>query len=144
MLHTRAMPLDLETYLPLLIGVLAERASRKARASYADEPCSPGEVRLLLALDALPGSRAADMARALQLDKGLVSRTVASLDGKGLVAGSGAGARATLNLTAAGHAEVKRLMPTALMRQEAILEGIDESDRPKLFAMIRQMIENLA
>lgn len=137
------MALDLDFYLPLKIGNLAERLAVTGRSAYADLGVSGGLVRMLLVLDARPGSTPSELARIVLVDKALVSRTLKTLEARGLTRTTQTGKRSRIWLSDAGVALKDTLTPIALDRQAQLLAGFSADETATLVDLLRRLMRNL-
>lgn len=144
----RAGPrLDLDRYVPGLLTFVANKLSRSANAVYQrDFGVSVTEWRILSQLAIEPGITAARICQVIGFDKGPVSRTLADMEGAGLVrtAEDPADARRRLvALTPGGRALHDRIIPVALERERQLLSCLDEAGRVRLIELLNQLHANL-
>lgn len=139
--------LDLERYVPGLVTFVANKLSRTASTLYGREfGVNVTEWRILSQLAIEPGIPAARICRVIGLDKGPVSRTMATLEASGLVAGRSDrddGRRRLLRLTGAGRALHDRILHVALAREEQLLSCLDPAERETLIALLNRVHANL-
>jgi DNA-binding MarR family transcriptional regulator len=125
------------------ILVLSNTLGKGAVRLYAQRFGVPlAEWRLLAALVAEGPASVAKLGAALNTDKGWISRTAASLVEKGLATTrpDPDDARSFhIELTAAGRALHKRILPAALERQQKLLEAFNEKE----LAMLDDFLDRL-
>ena len=77
--------LQLDTYWPYLITVLADRIARRTSALVKVEGLNLSQWRVLAAIADVPGRSAADVVAITPMDKGIVSRATKSLLDRSLI-----------------------------------------------------------
>ena len=133
----------LEQFLPYRISRLAERASRSLSQVYAERfAISVPQWRVLATLAESPGLRASAVTGLTNLDKVKVSRAVAELEERGLLArqrSAADGRAAELRLTARGRRLFARIAPLARAWEQRLLEGLSSAERAELFRLISRL-----
>ena len=130
--------LQLDTYWPYQLTVLADRISRRtARVVKEDAGLNLSQWRVLAAIAEVPGRTSVDVVTITPMDKGIVSRaTKALLDMKLIVrkASQDDGRVSHLFLTSKGKALYQALIPrveAVLMRADDALSRDDQTDLKK-------------
>lgn len=130
--------LQLDTYWPYQLTVLADRISRRtARVVKEDAGLNLSQWRVLAAIAEVPGRTSVDVVTITPMDKGIVSRaTKALLDMKLIVrkASQDDGRVSHLFLTPKGKALYQELIPrveAVLMRADDALSRDDQTDLKK-------------
>ncbi|MFD1507222.1 MarR family transcriptional regulator [Georgenia yuyongxinii] len=101
------------------------------------------EWRLMAHVANEPGCTAADVSRFLRTNKAVVSRSLKTLQDKGLVGLDSADGARRIYLTEDGVALHDRILPIAVRREQILLDGLDEEERELLIGMLRRMHANL-
>lgn len=129
----RPPPYDYRTLLSYRIVVLANMLAKGAARLYAGRfglPLSEWRLLAALAIDAPAG--AMHIAHSLGADKGWVSRTLAALARRGLIAvyveHPEDGRRASIALTPAGRKLYRVILPAALERQRLLLAAFTPAE----------------
>lgn len=137
--------LDMQVFFPYRLAVLAEAVSRTMAAVYADRfDLTRQEWRVLVALSNLARATATEVAEYSTLDKMQVSRAVAEMERKGLIArAEGRADRRTklLTLTGAGRRLFEAIVPLVLERQRHLIDALEEGERAQLGAIITKLTE---
>ena len=113
------MPRDfhLSTFLPYRLAVLSERVSRRLAVEYGrSHGISIPEWRVLVHLGRSGAASVRDITAWVNLEKPRVSRAVARLEGRGLVAklpGRADGRLVEISLTPAGQQALAEIVPAA-------------------------------
>ena len=140
--------LDLDRYVPALITFIANKLSRSATVLYQKRfAVNVTEWRILALLAIEPAISAARICHVIGLDKGPVSRTLAAMQGRGLVAiKADRKDRRThsISLTAKGTATHDEVIGLALERERRRLSSLDNSERATLIELLRRVHSNLA
>lgn len=128
--------LDMQVFFPYRLAVLADAVSRTMAELYAQRfSLTRHEWRVLAALANHERATATDVAGYSTLDKMQVSRAVAGLEERGLIArGEGRADRRTklLKITPAGRALFGKIVPLVLERQEWLLDVLSADERAVL------------
>ncbi len=106
-----------------------------------DSPHTLGEVRLLYEIAHGEPTSAADLARSLSMDPGHVSRTLAGLEKRGLLARTpapGEARRRHIALTAAGETAVAALEAASQEQIRTLLSHLGEADERMLRETLRR------
>lgn len=135
--------LDLDTYVPYFLTAISNTWSRSSSRLYL-ERCGVGvtEWRVMSQLAIEPGIGAQRICEVIGLDKGAVSRSVASLVAAGHVAeraDPGDARRQILTLTGTGDALHARLIGLARERERLMLAGFSEEERAQLVALLKRL-----
>lgn len=139
--------LDLERYVPALLNFVSNKMSRSGSALYRREfgvGITEWRIMSLLAIESsIPAAR---ICAVIGFDKGPVSRSLAILEGKGLVAGSADPANARrrpVQLTRAGRTLHDRIIVVALERERRLLSCLTEAQRATLIDVLNLLHGNL-
>lgn len=137
--------MELEAFFPYRLALLADAVSRSMAQIYAERfDLSRDEWRVLAALAGTSPARTAMVIERTTLDKVPVSRALARLEGKGLVA------RETdpddsrgrlIRLLPAGRALFRRIVPMVRSREAFLLEGLEPAERAALDAAIDKLLQ---
>ena len=117
------------------------------RKTYLDSPYSLGEARILYELAKGAAPTAADVARALNLDAGYLSRTLRSFEKRGLIvrkASTDDGRQSHLALTARGrkaYAPLERRSQHATAEMLGRLSGADETRLIAAMTTIEELLD---
>lgn len=132
--------LQLESYWPYQIVVLADQISRRTAAIVKEEAeLNLSQWRVLAAIAERPGRTANDVVRITPMDKGIVSRATKALLASGFVkreASQDDGRVSHLFLTASGDALYTRLLPSVEAISEEARRLLGQSEE-------RQLVETL-
>lgn len=135
--------LDLETFLPYRLSVLANRVSRALAEVYeARFGITPSEWRLIAILARFGPMSANGVCDRSAMDKVQVSRAVARAGAAGLVArriDHEDRRRSVLSLTGQGRAVHDRIVPLAREVEARLLDGLDAGERALLSALIDRL-----
>ncbi|MCU0814506.1 MAG: MarR family winged helix-turn-helix transcriptional regulator, partial [Burkholderiaceae bacterium] len=128
--------MELEAFFPYRLALLADAVSRSMAQIYAERfDLSRDEWRVLAALAGTSPARTAMVIERTTLDKVSVSRALARLERKGLIA------RDTdpddsrgrlIRLLPAGRALFRKIVPMVRSREAYLLEGLDDAERRAL------------
>ena len=133
-LETRA--LEMQSFFPYRLAVLAEDVSRCVAAIYQDRfSLTRHEWRMLAALADLGAATATDLGEFSTLDKMQVSRALGDLEGRGLVSRvAGRADRRTkqVRLTPAGRRLFRTMVPLVRERERALLSVLSPGDQATL------------
>ena len=136
-------PLKLEEFLPYRLVVLASQVSRKLATRYEQAyDLTIPEWRVMATLGQFGTRTATAIAEHSQLDKIKVSRAVARLAAKGLIAKvpNDEDRREThLALNEEGQRVYRRIVPEALAYQTALVDGLTPEERAQLDILIRKL-----
>ncbi len=135
--------LDLETFLPYRLSVLANRVSRALAEVYeARFGITPSEWRLIAILARFGPMSANGVCDRSAMDKVQVSRAVARAGAAGLVdrrIDHEDRRRSVLSLTGRGRAVHDRIVPLAREVEARLLDGLDAGERALLSALIDRL-----
>lgn len=124
--------MDLQTFFPYRLAVLAEQVSLAVEPVYAARfRLSRQEWRILAVVGPRVQISTADVCRTTTLDKMQVSRAIQSLEERGLVKRFSPAddlRRKTVALTATGRALYRRIVPLASQREAAILRDLSSQE----------------
>jgi DNA-binding MarR family transcriptional regulator len=139
--------LDLDRYVPALITFIANKLSRGATVVYQKRfGVNVTEWRILSLLAIEPEISAARICHVIGFDKGPVSRTLAAMEGRGLVAikADQDDARTySISLTAKGYATHDQVIVVALERERRLLSCLNKPEREVLIELLRRVHGNL-
>ena len=140
--------LDLDRYVPAFITFIANKLSNSATVFYQKNfgvNVTDWRIMSLLAIE--PGIPAARICEVIGFDKGPVSRTLAALQKRGLVAiraDPNDGRSHSIALTARGRAMHDKVIVAALERERRLLSCLDQEERELLIDLLRRLHENLS
>ena len=137
--------LDLDRYVPAF--VIANKLSRSATALYQREfGVNVTEWRIMSLLAIEPGIPAARICFVIGFDKGPVSRTLALMQTRGLIAirtDPNDGRSHAISLTAQGRRTHDLVIVAALERERRLLACLAPSEREVLIELLRRIHSNL-
>jgi DNA-binding MarR family transcriptional regulator len=140
--------LDLERYVPAFITFIANKLSNSATVFYQKNfGVNVTEWRIMSLLAIEPGIPASRICHVIGFDKGPVSRTLAALQKRGLVAirtDPNDGRSHSISLTPRGRATHDKIIVAALERERRLLSCLDEKEQEVLIDLLRRLHENLA
>jgi DNA-binding MarR family transcriptional regulator len=135
--------LDLDDFLPYRLSVLANTVSRALARLYQQRfGLSIPEWRVIAILGSASGLTSLQLAERSAMDKVAVSRAVARLTRRELIAAAGDEAdrrRRKLSLTPKGMTIYGEVAPLALDYEQGLLARMGERDRESLDRMLRDM-----
>lgn len=142
-----AQLLDLDRYVPAFITFIANKLSNSATVFYQKQfGVNVTEWRIMSLLAIEPGIPASRICQVIGFDKGPVSRTLAMLESRGLVA-IGTDKRDarthSIKLTAKGRKTHDAVIVAALGREQKLLSCLDASEREVLIDLLRRIHGNL-
>jgi DNA-binding MarR family transcriptional regulator len=144
---TAGRTLDLDRYVPAFITFIANKLSNSATAFYQRTfGINVTEWRIMSLLAIEPGIPASRICSVIGFDKGPVSRTLALMKGRGLIAiraDPNDGRSHSISLTAKGRATHDKVIIAALERERRLLSCLDEHEREVLIALLRRLHDNL-
>ena len=139
--------LDLDRYVPAFVTFIANKLSNSATVFYQRNfGVNVTEWRIMSLLAIEPGIPASRICQVIGFDKGPVSRTLAALQKRGLVAIRTApddGRSHAISLTARGRTIHDRVIVAALDRERRLLSCLDKDEREALIDLLRRIHENL-
>ncbi|UWQ92029.1 MarR family transcriptional regulator [Rhodobacteraceae bacterium M382] len=131
----------------VLLNFAGNRFTRSAARFYQEEfGLGAMDWRMLVMLTREPGSSVSHAARTIGIDKAAVSRSLRRLQLSGLVLAEVRGdddRRKVWSLTPSGTQLHARVLPGALARQRALLEGFSAQDVVTLTGFLSRMLQNL-
>lgn len=141
----RPVPELADEYLGWLITSLSVRLSRSASSFYSRQwGIGTTEYRLVLAIGHEGPCSAVRAAAAADIDKAAASRGLQLLQQAGLVELAKHGREMEICLTPAGQALHVSLRAATARRETLLAQGLSDSDRRRLIADLRRLIDNLA
>ena len=139
--------LDLDRYVPALITFIANKLSRSATVLYQKRfKVNVTEWRILSLLAIEPEISASRICYVIGFDKGPVSRTLAAMEERGLVAiraDREDGRTYSISLTARGAATHDHVIAVALERERRLLSCLSKGERETLIGLLRRVHGNL-
>lgn len=137
-----ASRLELAAFTPYRIVVVGRAMSEALGAAYAGEGLTIPEWRVLAVVSQAPSIAARDVVARTPMDKMAVSRAVASLEEKGLVARGPAADRrvSSLKLSVKGRQIFDRVAAIALGYERALLASLSAAER-QLFLSVLDKLE---
>lgn len=137
--------MELKSFLPYRLAVLATAVSHSIAAVYADRfELSREEWRILAALAENPEMKTTEVAAHTTLDKMQVSRAVASLEARALLEREPDPAdrrNRILKLLPAGRALFRKIAPMAEAREAFLLEALDAEERQVLDRALDKLLD---
>jgi DNA-binding MarR family transcriptional regulator len=139
--------LDLDRYVPALVTFIANKLSRSATVLYQKRfAVNITEWRILALLAIEPEISAARICHVIGFDKGPVSRTLAAMEERGLVAirpDREDGRSTSISLTAKGATTHDKVIAAALERERRLLSCLNKAEREMLIVLLRRVHSNL-
>jgi DNA-binding MarR family transcriptional regulator len=139
--------LDLDRYVPALITFIGNKLSRSASALYQQSfGINVTEWRILSLLAIEAGIPAARICQVIGFDKGPVSRTLALMQTRGLIAiatDPDDGRSHSISLTARGRVIHDQVITVALERERRLLKCLREDEREQLINLLLRVHGNL-
>ena len=139
--------LDLDRYVPAFVTFIANKLSNSATVLYQRNfGVNVTEWRIMSLLAIEPGIPASRICHVIGFDKGPVSRTLAALQKRGLVAIRTApddGRTHSITLTTRGRAAHDKVIVAALDRERRLLSCLNRDEREVLIDLLRRIHENL-
>lgn len=134
-------PLDLASFTPYRLVVLARAMSEQLGALYESEGLTIPEWRVLAVVSQAPSVAARDVVARTPMDKMAVSRAVATLEEKGLIVREPAADRrvSSLELAAKGRAVFDRVSAIALRYEAKLLQTLGDEERGAFLAGIKAL-----
>jgi DNA-binding MarR family transcriptional regulator len=141
------LALDLDRYVPGYVTFIANKLSNSATAFYQRHfGVNVTEWRIMSQLAIEPGIPASRICQVIGFDKGPVSRTLALLQKRGLVAiraNPHDGRSHSITLTARGRAVHDKVIVAALDRERRLLSCLRKDEREVLIDLLRRLHNNL-
>jgi len=139
--------LDLERYVPAFITFIANKLSNSATALYQHKfGVNVTEWRIMSLLAIEPGVPAARICQVIGFDKGPVSRTLATMQKRGLIAirtDPDDGRTHMISLTAKGRATHDKVIVAALDRERRLLACLSRDEQEVLIDLLQRLHNNL-
>jgi DNA-binding MarR family transcriptional regulator len=139
--------LDLERYVPAFITFIANKLSNSATALYERKfGVNVTEWRIMALLAIEPGIPASRICHVIGFNKGPVSRTLATLQKRGLIAirtQPKDGRTHSISLTAKGRATHDRVIVAAFERERQLLSCLSKDEQEVLIDLLRRLHNNL-
>jgi DNA-binding MarR family transcriptional regulator len=139
--------LDLERYVPAFVTFIANKLSRSATAFYQRHfGVNVTEWRIMSLLAIEPGIPASRICYVIGFDKGPVSRTLAQLQKRGLIAirtDPHDGRSHSILLTPRGRHVHDQVIVAALERERRLLACLRKDEREVLIDLLRRLHSNL-
>jgi DNA-binding MarR family transcriptional regulator len=139
--------LDLDRYVPAYVTFIANKLSNSATVFYQRHfGVNVTEWRIMSQLAIEPGIPASRICHIIGFDKGPVSRTLALLQKRGLVAiraNPTDGRSHSITLTARGRTVHDKVIVTALDRERRLLSCLRKDEREMLIDLLRRLHNNL-
>ncbi len=139
--------LDLERYVPAFITFIANKLSNSATAFYQKNfAINVTEWRIMSLLAIEPGIPASRICQVIGFNKGPVSRTLAEMEKRGLIAirtDPDDGRTHSISLSAKGRATHDKVIVAALDRERRLLSCLDRNEQEALIDLLRRLHDNL-
>jgi len=139
--------LDLERYVPAFITFIANKLSNSATAFYQGNfGVNVTEWRTMSLLAIEPGISASRICEVIGFNKGPVSRTLADMQARGLIAirtDPNDGRTHSIALTAKGRATHDKVIVAALDRERRLLSCLSKDEQELLIDLLRRLHENI-
>ena len=139
--------LDLERYVPAFITFIANKLSNSATTFYQRNfGVNVTEWRIMSLLAIEPGIPASRICHVIGFNTGPVSRTLAMMEKRGLIAirtDPNDGRSHSIALTARGRATHDKVIVAALERERRLLSCLDKQEQEVLIDLLRRLHENL-
>jgi DNA-binding MarR family transcriptional regulator len=139
--------LDLDRYVPAFVTFIANKLSNSATSVYQRNfGINVTEWRIMTQLALEPGIPASRICRVIGFNKGPVSRTLAVMQKRGLVAirTDPTDARThSISLTAKGRGIHDKVIVVALEREKRLLSCFKADEREVLIGLLRRLHNNL-
>ena len=136
--------IDRESFTPAYLALIGNAWSSGSSVFFMQRyGIGVNDWRVLSALANHPGATAVEVSAVVGLHKSVVSRTVATLSGRGLVGIDLTDGNRRLYLTRAGVDLHDELLPHALRREELLLSGFDAAEVAQLRRFLRRMFLNI-
>lgn len=133
--------LDLSVFIPYRIAVLGRKMSEQLGAAYSSEGLTIPEWRVLAIVSQAEAVAARDVVARTPMDKMAVSRAVASLEAKGLIARGPAADRrvSALRLSPKGRGVYDRVSAIALGYEASLLASMTTGEQAAFFAGLQRL-----
>jgi DNA-binding MarR family transcriptional regulator len=137
---------ELDNYLPYLLN----RAGSRIATAFGEDVRPLGATlqmwRVLAALRARDGRRMSDLGHVTSIEVSTLTRLVDGMEKKGLVIRRRKAADArvvTLDLTPAGRAMTRKILPIAERYEKVALEGFSQAEAATLKTALRRLFDNM-
>jgi DNA-binding MarR family transcriptional regulator len=144
---SHSLTLDLDRYVPAIITFIANKLSNSATAFYQRQfGVNVTEWRIMSLLAIEPGIPASRICSVIGFDKGPVSRTLALMKKRRLIAIESDprdGRSHSISLTSKGRATHDEVIAAALDRERRLLSCLDEQEQDMLIGLLRRLHDNL-
>jgi len=134
-----------------LLGYHLRRAAVVAFQNFgahlSDDGISPGQLGVLLMVDANPGLNQTGVGRALGIDRSTLVAIIDALEEKGVLkrTPSPSDRRShALRLTAKGAAFLKRVMPRLTAHEDELASKLSAQERATLIALLEKVVDGAA
>ncbi|WP_257169577.1 MarR family winged helix-turn-helix transcriptional regulator [Bradyrhizobium sp. SRS-191] len=145
--RAHGLTLDLDRYVPAFITFIANKLSNSATAFYQRNfGVNVTEWRIMSLLAIEPGIPASRICSVIGFDKGPVSRTLALMKSRGLIAirnDPEDGRSHSISLTAKGRATHDKVIIAAFERERRLLACLDKDEQEVLITLLRRIHDNL-
>lgn len=135
--------LTLERYLPYRLSILSNRVSGRIAETYVDKfALSITEWRIMAVLGEYPGISADEVSLKTQIEKSILSRAIAKLLGRHLVARELSPRdrrRSMLSLTDTGQAVYDEIVPVAYQMEQELLECFSTEERQAFSELVDRL-----
>src|SRR5215475_11654853 len=139
--------LDIDRYVPAFITFIANKLSNSATAAYQRNfGINVTEWRIMTQLALEPGIPASRICQVIGFNKGPVSRTLALMQKRGLIAikaDPNDGRTHSISLTAKGRGIHDKVIVVALEREKRLLSCLKADEREMLIELLRRLHNNL-
>lgn len=139
--------LDLNRYVPAFVTFIANKLSNSATVFYQRNfGVNVTEWRIMSLLAIEPGIQASRICHVIGFNKGSVSRTLSTMQKRGLIAirtAPGDGRSHSISLTARGRTTHDKVIVAALDRERRLLSCLNKDERETLTELLRRIHENL-
>jgi DNA-binding MarR family transcriptional regulator len=139
--------LDLDRYVPAFVTFIANKLSNSATAAYQRNfGINVTEWRIMTQLALEPGIPASRICQVIGFNKGPISRTLAVMQKRGLVAirtDPNDGRTHSISLTAKGRGIHDKVIVVALEREKRLLSCLKADEREVLIELLRRLHNNL-
>ena len=139
--------LDLDRYVPAFITFIANKLSNSATVLYQRNfGVNVTEWRIMSLLAIEPGIPASRICQVIGFNKGPVSRTLAVMQRRGLIAirtDPDDGRTHSISLTARGRATHDKVIVAALDRERRLLSCLNRNEQEVLIDLLRRLHNNL-
>jgi DNA-binding MarR family transcriptional regulator len=128
-------------YLMITANALASGASRLYRKHFG---LGINECRIVAILGHQPDKTALEISAAVAMNKSIVSRSLHTLLKRDFISQAGQARGRRYRLTPLGEELQDKIVRMSMERQELLLAGIDDGQRPVLLALLARMLDNVA